>query len=55
MRDHIILPVFAVALIFGTTLNLTRADDFPILTGPYLGQEPPGLEPRCLLGKCEGY
>jgi hypothetical protein len=24
----------------------TRASDFPVLTGPYLGQEPPGIEPE---------
>jgi hypothetical protein len=32
-------------LLFLALAGCTQRDDFPVLTGPYLGQEPPGLTP----------
>jgi hypothetical protein len=41
---------FSVILIFLLVFNTcTKNDDFPLIKGPYLGQEPPGLEPQLFL------
>ena len=36
----------SLALILMLLSGCTEQDDFPVLTGPHLGQEPPGITPE---------
>lgn len=38
-----------LALIFVLLISCTQKDDFPIFSGPYLGQSPPGSEPQLFM------
>jgi len=40
-----LLPVFVIAAALGAK-SLPQQSDFPVLVGPYFGQEPPGLTPE---------
>ena len=39
------VSLLVTAAVFAVAFGVTHADDFPVLTGPYLGQKPPGDEP----------
>lgn len=43
-KDNVICAVGLISLVLIPLIS-AQGDDFPVLTGPYLGQEPPGKTP----------
>ena len=43
------LSVILIFLLVFNSCTKTKKDDFPLLKGPYFGQEPPGVEPQMFL------
>ncbi|HUV29635.1 MAG TPA: hypothetical protein VMY05_09770, partial [Acidobacteriota bacterium] len=45
MKSKAICVVLLISATLAPCIN-AQQDDFPVLTGPYLGQKPPGLKPQ---------
>lgn len=45
MKRSVIYTGLLISILFFIT-SLTAREDFPVLKGPYLGQQPPGMSPR---------